>query len=123
MTTEPGGIRITLIDDESSVLFALKLLLEAFGFVVSEFSDPEAAVAHLRTQDPADICLCDLRMPKLTGLQVLRLCKEANPKVKFVLMSAHASDEELKQARLLGVDATLTKPFTPEELQALVRSL
>ncbi len=115
--------RITLIDDEPSVLFALTLLLEALGFTVVAFSDPTLAVTHLSAEDPADVCLCDLRMPKLNGLQVLETVKGRHPSLPFVLMSAHANDEELRRARTLGVDGTLSKPFTPDELQDLIGAL
>ena len=112
-----AAARVLLIDDESSVLLALKLLLEAFGYQVQDFSDPTLAIEALKASaEPLDICLCDLRMPKLTGLQVLEQAKRLAPGIKFALMSAHASDLELKRARELGVDDTLSKPFTPDDL-------
>jgi CheY-like chemotaxis protein len=116
-------VRITLIDDEPSVLFALKLLLEALGFAISDFSDSELALAHLSTPDVADVCLCDLRMPKRNGLQVLEEVKKKAPQVPFILMSAHASDAELQKAKILGANGVLTKPFTPDDLQAALASV
>ena len=116
-------VRITLIDDEPSVLFALKLLLEALGFAISDFSDSELALAHLSTPDVADVCLCDLRMPKRNGLQVLEEVKKRAPQVPFILMSAHATDAELQKAKLLGANGVLTKPFTPDDLQAALASV
>lgn len=113
--------RIILIEDESSVLSALSLLLEAMGFAVRGFSDPTEAVAYLSlSEDPADICLCDLRMPKLGGLQVLEAVRTRHPHLPFVLMSAHAKDEELRRAMSLGIQGTLSKPFAPDELQAII---
>jgi len=119
----PAKVRITLIDDEPSVLFALKLLLEALGFAITDFSDPEAALTHLGTPNVADVCLCDLRMPKRNGLQVLEAAKGIDSGLPFILMSAHASDSELQKARTLGADAVLTKPFTPDDLQAALAAV
>ena len=116
-------VRITLIDDEPSVLFALKLLLEALGFSISDFSDSELAIAHLASPDVADVCLCDLRMPKRNGLQVLEEVKKIAPTLPFILMSAHASDTELQKAKVLGANGVLTKPFTPDDLQAALVSV
>jgi CheY-like chemotaxis protein len=112
-----------LVDDEPSVLFALKLLLEALGFAVTDFARPEDCILHLQTPSPGDVCICDLRMPGLNGFQVLSESKRLRPEVKFVLMSAHATEEELKRARSLGVDGILTKPFTPDELQLLLAQI
>jgi DNA-binding NtrC family response regulator len=113
--------RIILIEDESSVLSALSLLLDAMGFEVRGYSDPTEAVAYMELEDdPADLCLCDLRMPKLGGLQVLEKVRARHPMLPFVLMSAHAKDEELRQALSLGIQGTLSKPFAPDELQALI---
>jgi CheY-like chemotaxis protein len=116
-------IRIALIDDEPSVLFALKLLLEALGVAIADFSAPEQALKHLSTPDVADVCLCDLRMPKRNGLQVLEEVKKLFPQLPFILMSAHASDAELQKARMLGANGVLTKPFTPDDLQAVLASV
>ncbi|MBX7143794.1 MAG: response regulator [Oligoflexia bacterium] len=114
---------IVLIDDEPSVVFALKLLLQALGYKVQDFSNPQAAVEWFKDNIPADVCLCDLKMPGLNGLQVLDATKRLRPELPFVLMSAHATGEEIEQALSLGASGFLSKPFTPEELQQLLADL
>ena len=115
--------RVILIDDEKSVLHALKLLLEALGYTVREFSDPESAITYVSDSPEADVILCDLRMPKLTGLEVLAKCKAANPELPFVLMSGHAGDDEIETATRLGAFGFLAKPFTPDQLAEVVARL
>ncbi len=108
---------ILLIDDESSVLFALKLLLGALGYSVSDFTDPEAALCSLKDNPSIQLILCDLRMPKMTGLHVLEQATAQFPHVPFILMSAHAVSDEVQKAYRLGAKGFLAKPFTPDQLK------
>lgn len=114
---------IVLIDDEPSVVFALKLLLQALGYKVQDFSSPVEAIERLRGSSPADVCLCDLKMPVMNGLNVLEAAKKIRPDMPFVLMSAHATGEEIEHALSLGASGFLSKPFTPEELKELLSDL
>ncbi len=114
---------ILLIDDESSVLFALKLLLGALGYKVTDFSDPEAAVASLKENTSIDLILCDLRMPKMTGLQVLEHTSQDYAEIPFILMSAHAGSDEVRKAYALGAKGFLAKPFTPDQLKEALDKL
>lgn len=114
---------IVLLDDEGSVLFALKLLLEALGFNVHDFQDPDAALAYVSSGKIADLFLCDLKMPKMNGLEVLKLVRESAPSLAFVLMSAHAGRDEIDSAQALGAAGFLAKPFTPDQLKQMVAEL
>lgn len=124
MVTDPqldkGVKEIVLVDDEPSVLFALKLLLQALGFSVKDFNAPLEAVSYLQGPERVDLCLCDLKMPKLNGLAVLQETRKTRPELPFVLMSAHASTDEVDRSKELGATGFLSKPFTPEDLKSLV---
>ena len=114
---------ILLIDDEPSVLFALKLLLQALGFSVVDFNAPEAGLSYLQGSNKIDLCLCDLKMPKMNGLKVLEETRKVRPTLPFVLMSAHAATEEVERSHELGATGFLSKPFTPEDLKKLVENV
>ena len=114
---------IVLLDDEASVLFALKLLLEALGFCVHDFSDPNLALEYVGSDKIADLFLCDLKMPKMNGLEVLKRVRELAPQLAFVLMSAHAGRDEIDAAQALGAAGFLAKPFTPDQLRQMVAEL
>jgi CheY-like chemotaxis protein len=114
---------ILLVDDEPSVVFALRLLLQALGYSVDAFNLPTEAVTAIESDKPYDLCLCDLKMPVLSGLAVLKVCRAGRPNLPFVLMSAHASSEEVEQAYALGATGFLPKPFTPEDLKQLIGKL
>ncbi|MCO6430394.1 MAG: response regulator [Deltaproteobacteria bacterium] len=124
MSSEDNRIsHILLVDDESSVLFALKLVLQAMGFKVTDFSLPLEAIAYLAEGGECDMCICDLRMPKMNGLQVLTEMKSLRRELIFVLMSAHAQRDEAAQAKDLGAAGFLSKPFTPDQLKDLVAEI
>src|SRR4051794_17812811 len=99
-TEKPGKERlIVLIDDEPSVLMALKLLLCALGFQVKDFAKSKDAVAYLSGGGAVSLIVSDLRMPELDGIGVLREVKATRPDIPFILISGHASTEDVSQAR------------------------
>ena len=124
MSSSSGQIsHIVLIDDEKSVLLALKLVLQAIGFTVTDYSSPLEALQFLAQGGRCDLCICDLRMPKMNGLKVLLEAKKMRPNLNFLLMSAHAQNDEAQQARDLGARGFLSKPFTPEQLKEIVAEI
>lgn len=110
-----GTLRILLIDDDPSVIFALKLLMKAIGYEVTDTTDPAAGLEQI-TPEAFDVVISDLKMPGLNGMQVLEHSKHRYPSMPFIIMSAHATDRDQKQARSLGCNAFLSKPFSPTEL-------
>lgn len=115
--------RILLIDDEKSVLHALKLLLEALGHQVTTFFTPSEALTSLKDQANFDIVFCDLRMPEMNGIEVIAEIKRLCPTIPAVLMSAHATNEEVEQGKAAGTSAFLGKPFTPNEFAEVLKDL
>lgn len=120
---ETPRFRIMVLDDENSVLFALKLLIDALGYQAKDFATPDLAFDYLKSGTEADLFICDLRMPTMSGLEVLAEARKLRPDVPFVLMSAHATNQEAQEAKRLGAYTVLAKPFTPDQLHALVRDL
>ncbi len=114
---------ILLLDDEPSVLFALKLLMQAVGYKVKDFSSAQQALDYLRSDNESQLFICDLRMPHMNGLAVLEQAKAIRPDIPFVLMSAHATDEEREQAARLGSHGFLAKPFMPDQLHEMVQRI
>jgi len=115
--------RILLIDDESAVLFALKLLIETLGFEVLDFQDPAKALECLAKDSNFELILCDLRMSGLNGREVLKRVRESYPQIPLAIISGHARPEEVEQLLDEGACGFLSKPFTPGELQKLVGGL
>ena len=111
------SLSILLIDDEPSVLCALRLLLTAFGHSVNECSGADIAQGKLAEGAKPDLILCDLKMPRMDGIQFLEIVRAQYPHLPFVLMSAHALSDEIDRAKRLGVSGFLGKPFTPDQLK------
>ena len=111
---------IILVDDEPGVLTALRLLLSAIGFTVSDFIDPRSAVEHIIGGGPGDVIVSDLRMPHLDGIQFLEVLNKSSCPLPFVLMSAHATDEDITRATTNGAKGFLSKPFTPDQFRTCI---
>lgn len=113
-------MNIILCDDEKGVANALTLLLQALGHAVQGYTNPQLAIDAAKEATDTDLFICDLRMPEQNGLEVLAQIRLIRPFLPFILMSAHAQEEEIAEANLLGANAFLAKPFTPDEFQAAV---
>ncbi len=114
---------LLLIDDQQSLIENLTVLLKREGFeVISELSGSEG-LSRFRDEEP-DIVLTDVRMPKVSGIDVLEEIRKTSPDTPVVLMTAQASLQSAIQAVNLGATHYVQKPFKNEELVAVLhRSL
>ena len=113
-------IKILLVDDETGILDTLRILLQGDGYeVVSALSGREA-VEMLPDASP-DIVLTDIRMPGMTGLEVMAKAHEVDPETAVILMTAQASLQTAVRAVNEGAYYYLQKPFANEELLAICR--
>jgi CheY-like chemotaxis protein len=118
-------VRILVADDEPAILAAVRVVLEAAGFEVSEAPDGLAALRVCRTQS-VDLVLCDVFMPNQDGLETISVLRQQNPSVKIVAMSGGASvwtSGLLATAQQLGASAVLHKPFTGKQLLGVIRQV
>ncbi len=108
-----------LIDDDDSVRVATTLLLEVGGYSVSSFASAEAFLQSVPS--PEGLVLADVRLPGMSGLQLLRDLKAQKCQASIVLMSAHA-DAALRDDSIdAGAESLLQKPVDPSELLAIVK--
>ncbi|HVF50835.1 MAG TPA: response regulator [Pyrinomonadaceae bacterium] len=111
--------RVLIIDDEPSVLDALRLILEDGGYSVAVAPTGAQGIRLARERD-FDLVITDLRLPDMTGLDVLdAVCRE-RPATPVVLISSHGTSEIFAEARRCGATATLPKPFRPSEILQLI---
>lgn len=117
--------RLLLVDDQASILLALREYLEHRGFRVDCASTPaEADLLLARTA--YDVVIADLRLSAadaVGGLRLLRRVRERQPSARTVLLTAYGSPEVEAEARRLGIDALVAKSHGLEEVAVLVRSL
>jgi two-component system response regulator ChvI len=112
---------VALVDDDRNILTSLSIALQAEGFVTRLYSDGEAALKAL-TENPPDIAVCDIKMPRMDGLELLRRLREKSAlPVIFLTSKTDELDEALGLA--LGADDYIAKPFSQRLLIARIKAI
>ncbi len=114
---------ILIVDDSEFMRTVLKdLLAKAFpGCTISEAADGNQAIAQYRAKRP-QLLLLDLIMPEKDGMEVLREIGRESGK-KIVVVSSVGQEEMIEEARKLGADAYVVKPFDESELKSTVQDV
>jgi DNA-binding response OmpR family regulator len=115
--------KILIVDDDQESRDLLSEVLQANGYEVGTVADGAAAREELQRDDGYAVVIADLRMPKETGLELLRNLRQQRSKQALVLMSSFISGAERKLAQELGAHALLEKPFRLAELLRVVDDL
>ncbi|HRP08201.1 MAG TPA: sigma-54 dependent transcriptional regulator [Gemmatimonadales bacterium] len=111
---------VLIVDDESGILDTLRIMLRKEGYDVTVAQGGKAGLDAIRTASP-DIVLTDVRMPQVTGLDILQAVKDFDPMTPVLLMTAQASLQSAIQAVNAGAFYYLQKPFANDELVAILR--
>lgn len=117
-----SGLSVLVIDDDESLRESIVANLEVAGYAVRPIGDGLSALALLK-EEPYTIVLCDLRMPKIDGLEFIRRCKEVSPDTAVVLMTGFGNTELAVEALRAGAYDYMSKPFEPEELILTLRKI
>ncbi len=112
---------ILIVDDEPKIVQLARDYLEHAGFAVSTAFDGKTALAVIRSDKP-DLIVLDLGLPQLDGLDVTRsIRKDSN--VPIIMLTARSEETDKLIGLELGADDYITKPFSPKELVARVRTV
>ena len=114
--------RLLVVDDDRAILTLIGTIALAEGFDVTTTVSGEDAMKQMR-QRPVDLVLLDLRMPGITGIDVLRAIRDISPRVKVVLMTGYATIDTAVEAVKLGAIDYLTKPFDLPRLRQLLATV
>jgi DNA-binding NtrC family response regulator len=113
--------RILIVDDNLHVLTSLQLLMQTVGYVSEGCSDPIQAITLIeRFGKQYDVILCDIKMPLLSGIELLKIVGSARPELPIVMMSGHATKQEQHEVMRLGAVAFLQKPFFPTDFTTII---
>ncbi len=118
--TAVAGSRILVVDDEPSMREMLRIVLRRDGYDVVVAENGTQGIERLRAE-PFDLLLSDIRMPDLSGVEVLRTAKQINPEMAAFMMTAFASTDTAVEAMRLGALDYFTKPFSMDELRLKIR--
>jgi FixJ family two-component response regulator len=115
--------RITVVDDDASVRESMSSLLRSVGHAVKEFGSAEELFASAAL-DTTDCVITDVRMPGMSGLELQRRLALSHPRLPVILMTAHASDDEVRLRALKdGAMAYLSKPLDEETVLSAVETV
>lgn len=114
-------LSILIVDDELSMREFLKILLEKDGHEVIAAADGASAL-EFATRHDFDLAISDIRMPGISGLDLLGELKKAKPDLPVILVTAFASPDDAVIAMKNGAFDYITKPFNVEEIKEVIRS-
>ncbi|MEW4466820.1 response regulator transcription factor [Parasphingorhabdus sp. JC815] len=112
---------IALVDDDRNILTSVSIAMQAEGYVTRVYSDSETALQAI-LDNPPDLGIFDIKMPKMDGLELLRRVRE---KSNLPVIFLTSKDEELDEALglAMGADDYIKKPFSQRLLIARVKSI
>ncbi|MDM7325189.1 MAG: response regulator transcription factor [Thermus sp.] len=113
--------RILLVEDEPLVAHLVRRILERAGYQVDWASSGQAALERLG--QPYDLLVCDLVMPGVSGLEVIRQARDRGLTTPILALSASVSENSRHSALEAGAQAFMGKPFEAQALLAQVASL
>ena len=115
-----GNARILVVDDEEIVLDSCTEILRGEGYQLATAADGERGLALVKEFRP-DIVVVDLKMPGLSGFDVLARLKESDPTIVTIVITGYATVSSAVEAMKHGAYDFLPKPFTPEEFRLIIR--
>lgn len=113
-----GSMRILVVEDEKAVAHMIAMVLGGPAAKVAKARNGwEALIKIGASLKPFDVVITDHRMPRMTGLELVRQLRVKNFGGKILVLSAYLSDEDIQAYEHLNVDMMMSKPFDFEELQ------
>ena len=122
--SEPGK-RVLVVDDDADMRLSLQLALEMAGYSVRAAANGRDAL-EAQAREPADIVITDIFMPEADGFEIIDSLHARFPGTKIVVISGAgkiSKREYLSTAAIIGVDATVQKPFDVDALITTLRAL
>ena len=114
-----NGRRLLFVDDDNTLREVLKRELEDFGYAVTAFPEPFAALEHL-AREAVDVALIDLRLPGIDGLELLKRLRALDEALPIVMLTGHGAVREAVEAMRHGAHDFLTKPVSLEQLERVL---
>jgi two-component system NtrC family response regulator len=111
---------ILIVDDEKNYLVVLEALLGSEGYEIVTTDNAREAVRSVRESD-LDLVITDMKMPGMSGMELLEECKKIRPELPVIMMTAYGTIEMAVEAMKKKACDYITKPFNNEELKLIIK--
>jgi len=112
-------LNILIVDDDSSLRNMLSIVLKKEGYIIFSAENGKTAIKILK-KNHVDLIISDIKMPDISGIDLLQKVKSINPELPFILITAFSSTNDAIEAMKLGADDYITKPFNLDELKIII---
>lgn len=112
-------VTILIVDDELMMRKLLEKILTREGYRILTAEDGEQALKVVNSEK-VNIIISDMKMPNMSGFELLRAVKKDHPEIGMIMMTAYGDTYTVKDALLLGADEYITKPFKSFEVSLIV---
>ena len=113
---------LLIVDDEPGIVEEVKTFFEEEGYKVYAADSGEDGIEIIQKVKP-HLLLIDIKLPDISGLRVIEVCKQVSPKTKIAVITGYVDQNLIDEAEKLGRDAFLSKPFDLETLKKEVERL
>lgn len=114
-----GQLKILVIDDDPSIRNMLAIVLKKSGFEVTCTESGKTALEKLK-KESFDLVISDIKMPDISGIDLLKKIKVISPEIPVIMITAFASANDAVEAMKLGAEDYVTKPFSLDELKIII---
>lgn len=108
--------KLLIVDDETGIVDEVVEYFKEEGFEVHSADTAKEGMELVKKFSP-DILLLDMKLPDMSGLEVLKYCKQSHPKIKVIVNTGYVDQSIIDEAERIGRDAFLQKPFNLERLK------
>jgi two-component system response regulator AtoC len=120
--SEANKTRLLVVDDEQSIRRLCMTIGNTLGYTCAEAESAEAALARVESDAP-DLILTDLKLPTMSGVELLKQSKQLLPHTEVAIMTGHGSIESAVDAMKLGAYDYIEKPFRVEKMRLLLQRM
>ncbi len=113
---------ILALDDVQDATILIGKILKKKGHTVHSFTEEDDAIAHAKA-NKVDLAILDIKLKKMSGIEVLSLLKEVQPAMKAIMLTGYPTVETAREAISLGADEYCVKPIDRDELEEKVEKV
>jgi len=119
------NLKVLIVDDQSEIRSLIReVLVEAGIYQIFEAGDGRSAMQFVDADfDMVNLIVCDWNMPGMNGVDFLRQIRSVFPDLPFLMITGRCDKKSVIEAKLAGVSAYISKPFSPIQLEMKIRNL